>query len=232
MTIKNELIAYGDRRAQPGSPHDSTLDATLGSQTKTMAYRASGTVHGWQYFGGNVIVGNALTFHHPHVANITAINTWTTFKVGAYGGLTGVSALDCQYPWRFTEQYERIFVRAKFAAHVKAHFDFRFYTDDHNGTGDAFAATNGESYPIGTAPVSPDDVWWREINAALGGGFFMYEGQSAVVNPTLAANRRCVLIPQVRLAAQRHADVDESATIHVFLYSIHAMDWAEVSEGY
>jgi len=225
MTIPRILHPLFDRAAQPDSPHDAPLEATLAQQTQTLAFMGSLATRCWNWPRHDNLYGG-ITRHDCPKAYVSAIDTWTDFSIGWEDSLDDYEPY-CTYelPWLLTVSVENVLAICQIAARQSARVDFRVNASTliDACSSDSGFVTNYNKL----VSEHPQAIGWRDSEKP----FFYTTMTSHVKVTSPPANRRIKLTPQVRISEDVNFDFDNGEIVALFMMGMQIMDILPEEEG-
>ena len=159
-------------------------------------------------------------------AQITAGATWTTFTHAI------VVSCDFDVPWYHQTQMAGIRAIVRLASPSRTHAQVRLYSDDLI---DAVAQTAGDGVRSVSAFVSPFHYWnskhWLESWSARGATWRISSHVCYIESPTVPANRRFALTPQVMIPADADVLLGTGGKPEFYIESLFVEDVFSIDEG-
>lgn len=201
-----------DRTGEHDSPHGADMAQGYAQQTDTLVWRCSGATRTWVWAGPGY-EGASLSVPHGGIpkASITAADTWTGFTVWSVSfGL----------PWRFTESFEKILFYTTLISAAGARLKVRWNSEQ---LVDAVASATGDDSDATLKPNAwPDMVSYVLMNSQ-NTKLFLQGSWASWLTPTVPANRRIELKPQVK-APDDDQRFSVSGTVDVWMVSVAVLD--------
>lgn len=209
-TIPRNLLPFHSPFPQPDAPHFSTVEYWMAVETAGVYYRGCGNCH---------------HFVFPHydkaaIAEITALDTWTKFVFTGDNSVT----VNAQFPWHHQKQFGKVRGLLRVVTDHAVSFSLRLTSND---LVDAVAESTGDPSQDAYISRTLNDAGWRALNTGGNNGFKLLERVVDLRSPTLPANNRIAIFPEIKITEDYYSLISMSGTVNVYLHSLVLLDLPE-----